>query len=123
MGNRHRNVRRPDGPPCPYCGAPWRPVCRTRYCPAREVSRNLRGVTMARTSRYYGVEGERRRRQTLTAPLTELDYITRHPLWEQRLRETGGLRRAGYDDRKLSPNQARGALEAGSRRDHDRAAA
>jgi hypothetical protein len=45
-GNRHFNVRRPDGPPCPEpgCGAPFAPVCPNTSCEGYRVPRNVMRV-------------------------------------------------------------------------------
>ena len=42
-GNKHFNVRRPDGPLCtePGCGEPWKPVCGNFRCPGSKVPRSM----------------------------------------------------------------------------------
>jgi hypothetical protein len=36
-GNAHYSTRRPDGPVCGDCGAPFEPVCSSYGCPGRKV--------------------------------------------------------------------------------------
>lgn len=54
-GNKHYNHRRPQGPVCHGCGAPWELVCPTWGCPVgRETRRLIRAEKQDRNTRFYG---------------------------------------------------------------------
>lgn len=54
-GNKHWNLRRPEGPVCPACGEPWQPVCPNLRCPEGKATRAvIRASKRDRNTRYYG---------------------------------------------------------------------
>jgi hypothetical protein len=60
-GNRHVNVRRPNGPLCD-CGEQWKPVCPNKTCAGNTVPRRIMRVERYGLRRHERQEVSRGRR-------------------------------------------------------------